>query len=73
MIYVTDPVWSGCTAQRMATPSASAVACAAWRVGWVQAGAVSVVMPGGTAPILLQEREGELVRVSLFGAASAMR
>lgn len=53
--------------------SASAVACAAWRVGWVQAGTVSVMMPGGTAPILLQEREGELVRVSLFGTASAMR
>ncbi|MCJ8206307.1 diaminopimelate epimerase [Pseudomonas sp. RGM2987] len=52
--------------------SASAVACAAWRVGWVKAGPVSVVMPGGTAPILLQEQGGELVRVSLFGAARAM-
>ncbi|MGN8278229.1 diaminopimelate epimerase [Pseudomonas sp. SMN5] len=52
--------------------SASAVACAAWRVGWVKAGPVSVVMPGGTAPILLQEESGELVRVSLFGAARAI-
>ncbi|UVL82346.1 diaminopimelate epimerase [Pseudomonas sp. B21-028] len=49
--------------------SASAVASAAWRVGWVKAGPVRVVMPGGTAPILLTEVGGELVRVSLFGAA----
>ncbi|KAA0959622.1 diaminopimelate epimerase [Pseudomonas sp. ANT_H12B] len=49
--------------------SASAVACAAWRVGWVAAGEVSVVMPGGTAPILLEESDGELSRVSLFGTA----
>ncbi|WP_431494474.1 diaminopimelate epimerase [Pseudomonas brassicacearum] len=49
--------------------SASAVASAAWRVGWVQAGAVSVVMPGGTAPILLEEEAGGLVRVRLFGTA----
>ena len=49
--------------------SASAVACAAWRVGWVTAGPLKVVMPGGTAPILLQEQGGELMRVSLFGAA----
>jgi diaminopimelate epimerase len=49
--------------------SASAVASAAWRVGWVQAGPVSVVMPGGTAPILLEEEAGELVRVRLFGTA----
>ena len=49
--------------------SASAVASAAWRVGWVKAGAVRVVMPGGTAPILLEEEAGELVRVRLFGAA----
>ncbi|KQW30456.1 MULTISPECIES: diaminopimelate epimerase [Pseudomonas] len=49
--------------------SASAVASAAWRVGWVQAGAVSVVMPGGTAPILLEEEAGELLRVRLFGTA----
>lgn len=49
--------------------SASAVACAAWRVGWVGAGEVKVTMPGGTAPILLEEDEGELRRVSLFGTA----
>ena len=49
--------------------SASAVACAAWRVGWVSAGEVKVTMPGGTAPILLEEELGELSRVSLFGTA----
>ncbi|MGZ9739817.1 diaminopimelate epimerase [Pseudomonas sp. GNP012] len=49
--------------------SASAVACAAWRVGWVSAGEVKVTMPGGTAPILLEEERGELSRVSLFGTA----
>ena len=49
--------------------SASAVACAAWRVGWVTAGEVKVTMPGGTAPILLEEERGELSRVSLFGTA----
>ena len=49
--------------------SASAVACAAWRVGWVGAGEVKVTMPGGTAPILLEEEQGELSRVSLFGTA----
>ncbi|WP_460122353.1 diaminopimelate epimerase [Pseudomonas sp. S2_C03] len=49
--------------------SATAVACAAWRVGWVAAGEVKVVMPGGTAPILLEEVDGELGRVSLFGTA----
>ena len=49
--------------------SASAVACAAWRVGWVSAGEVKVTMPGGTAPILLAEELGELSRVSLFGTA----
>lgn len=49
--------------------SASAVACAAWRVGWVTAGEVKVVMPGGTAPILLEEQRGELSRVRLFGTA----
>lgn len=52
--------------------SASAVACAAWRVGWVSAGEVKVVMPGGTAPILLEEAGGELSRVSLFGTARLM-
>lgn len=52
--------------------SASAVACAAWRVGWVSAGEVKVVMPGGTAPILLEEQDGELSRVRLFGTARLM-
>lgn len=52
--------------------SASAVACAAWRVGWVKAGEVKVVMPGGTAPILLEEQGGELSRVRLFGSARLM-
>lgn len=52
--------------------SASAVACAAWRVGWVAAGEVQVVMPGGTAPILLEAAGAELVRVRLFGAARLM-
>ncbi|WP_409317600.1 diaminopimelate epimerase [Pseudomonas sp. KCJK9016] len=49
--------------------SASAVACAAWRVGWVSAGEVQVVMPGGTAPVLMEESDGELIRVRLFGTA----
>jgi diaminopimelate epimerase len=53
--------------------SASAVACAAWRVGWVGAGEVKVTMPGGTAPILLEEEQGELSRVSLFGTARLMK
>ncbi|WP_339545083.1 diaminopimelate epimerase [Pseudomonas sp. RA_35y_Pfl2_P32] len=53
--------------------SASAVACAAWSVGWVTAGTVAVVMPGGTAPVLLLEQDGELSRVSLFGTACLIR
>ncbi|CAI8747753.1 diaminopimelate epimerase [Pseudomonas sp. IT-347P] len=52
--------------------SASAVASAAWRIGWVAAGEVQVVMPGGTAPILLEAADGELVRVRLFGTARLM-
>ena len=52
--------------------SASAVASAAWRVGWVVAGEVQVVMPGGTAPILLEAADGELLRVRLFGTARLM-
>lgn len=52
--------------------SASAVASAAWRVGWVVAGEVQVVMPGGTAPIWLESAGGELVRVRLFGTARLM-
>jgi len=49
--------------------SATAVACAAWHVGLVQAGQVTVQMPGGTAPLKLVEHEGELVAVHLFGTA----
>jgi diaminopimelate epimerase len=49
--------------------SASAVACAAWRVGWVEAGDVAVVMPGGTAPVRLRAHAGTLLSVSLFGTA----
>lgn len=52
--------------------SASAVACAAWSVGWVTAGAVAVVMPGGTAPVFLEELDGVLSWVSLFGTARLM-
>ncbi|MDT8906246.1 diaminopimelate epimerase [Pseudomonas prosekii] len=52
--------------------SASAVASAAWRVGWVAAGPVRVVMPGGTAPILLEQQDEALVRVRLFGTAKAI-
>ena len=49
--------------------SASAVASAAWLCGWVQAGLVEVVMPGGTAPLRLIERDGQLQQVQLFGTA----
>ncbi|WP_455926289.1 diaminopimelate epimerase [Pseudomonas putida] len=50
--------------------SATAVACAAWHVGLVEAGQVSVQMPGGTAPLKLLAEQGELVAVQLFGTAS---
>lgn len=50
--------------------SASAVACAAWRAGWVEAGEVAVVMLGGTAPVRLQVQADTLLSVSLFGAAT---
>ncbi|WP_191488996.1 diaminopimelate epimerase [Pseudomonas sp. FEN] len=49
--------------------SASAVACAAWRVGWVEAGEVRVSMPGGTAPIRLVGQADELQSIHLFGTA----
>jgi len=49
--------------------SASAVACAAWRAGWVERGDIAVVMPGGTAPVRLQAESGQLQGVSLFGTA----
>lgn len=49
--------------------SASAVASAAWLCGWVDAGLVQVVMPGGTAPVRLIEDAGHLLKVQLFGTA----
>lgn len=49
--------------------SASAVACAAWRVGWVDSGEVAVVMPGGVAPVRLHAQGEALLSVSLFGTA----
>jgi diaminopimelate epimerase len=48
--------------------SASAVASAAWRAGLVGSGVIRVEMPGGTAPVMLTERDGAL-EVQLFGAA----
>ncbi len=50
--------------------SATAVACAAWQAGLVQAGQVSVQMPGGTAPLKLVAEQGQLIAVQLFGTAS---
>lgn len=52
--------------------SASAVASAAWAVGWVGAGRVQVLMPGGTAPLDLREVDGQLVQVLLFGTANPL-
>ena len=49
--------------------SASAVACAAWRAGWVESGEVAVVMPGGIAPVRLHTEGETVLNVSLFGAA----
>ncbi|WP_448120170.1 diaminopimelate epimerase [Pseudomonas veronii] len=49
--------------------SACAVACAAWRAGWVAGGEVAVVMPGGTVPVRLQIQDATVLSVSLFGAA----
>ncbi len=49
--------------------SASAVASAAWLCGWVGAGRVEVVMPGGTAPVRLIESDGKLKQIQLFGTA----
>ena len=53
--------------------SASAVACAAWRAGWVEAGEVTVTMPGGTAPVRLLAQAETLLSVSLFGTARLQR
>ncbi|PJK33713.1 diaminopimelate epimerase [Pseudomonas sp. S10E 269] len=49
--------------------SASAVACAAWRAGWVERGEVAVVMPGGIAPVRLHTQGDTVLSVSLFGTA----
>lgn len=49
--------------------SACAVACAAWRAGWVESGDIAVVMPGGIAPVRLHTQDKTLLSVSLFGAA----
>jgi diaminopimelate epimerase len=38
----------------------------------VAAGEVQVVMPGGTAPILLEAADAELLRIRLFGTAQLM-
>lgn len=53
--------------------SASAVASAAWFCGWISAGPVEVIMPGGTAPIRLSEDAGVLKQVQLFGTAHRQR
>lgn len=50
--------------------SATAVACAAWAAGLVQGGAVQVRMPGGNAPLKLDEQNGALQGVALFGVAT---
>ena len=50
--------------------SATAVACAAWSAGLVQGGAVQVRMPGGSAPLKLDEQDGVLRGVALFGVAT---
>lgn len=50
--------------------SASAVACAAWAAGLVQGGPVQVRMPGGNAPLKLDEQNGVLQGVALFGVAT---
>ncbi len=51
--------------------SAAAIACAAWHLGLARAGRVAVEMPGGVAPLNLAVDHGALVRVQLFGTASA--
>lgn len=52
--------------------SASAVACAAWAAGLVKGGAVQVKMPGGIAPLKLDEQDGALLGVALFGVATGV-
>ncbi len=50
--------------------SATAVACAFWRLGLVSAGRVDVEMPGGTAPLELVEGDKQLSQVRLLGVAT---
>ncbi len=50
--------------------SACAVASALWKHAQVSAGDVDVEMPGGTAPVRLTVKDGELVQVHLFGVAT---
>ncbi len=50
--------------------SATAVACAFWRLGLVSAGRFEVEMPGGTAPLELVEEDGQLGQVRLLGVAT---
>ena len=49
--------------------SATAVASAARKLGLLEAATVSVVMPGGVAPVRFHEQNGVLERVMLFGEA----
>ena len=50
--------------------SATAIACAFWRLGFVGAGRVEVEMPGGTAPLALVENDGQLSQMRLLGMAT---
>ena len=52
--------------------SACAVACAAWQAGLVAAGEVRVRMPGGTAPLRLEQQGDALVGVWLFGVGARL-
>ncbi|WP_236209137.1 diaminopimelate epimerase [Pseudomonas tohonis] len=52
--------------------SACAVACAAWKAGLVAAGEVRVRMPGGTAPLRLEQQGDALVGVWLFGVGTRL-
>lgn len=52
--------------------SACAVASAAWKAGLVAAGEVQVRMPGGTAPLRLEQQGEALVGVWLFGVGTRL-
>ncbi len=49
--------------------SATAVAAAARKLGVLEARIANVRMPGGTAPVRFDERNGSIERVMLFGEA----